>query len=312
MQFVNSYFIRRPAELWNSIWFRKNTAEQVGIFRIALGILVLAILLISFPNWERFYGANGILPPDEVPPSFMGLSWSIFTLNDSWLYLWSLYAIALVATISFILGFHARISTILLFLIYASMLHRNTYLVNGQDQIITMLLFFSMFAPLGANYSLDAYMQHKGKKRQKPKLRSIWPIRLMQLSVALVYVFSAPAKLFDDVMWRNGQALYWVSQSDRWFRFPDAELFNSLPLSWFLTYTTLFVFILFPYLVWFSKTRWLFLGGIALIHFNMLILMAPSVFWFNLSMLVSFILFIPPLTMRKFVRWLVLKKTQIS
>jgi len=289
---------KKAGKLWNKVWFSKQTTEPAGIFRIALGIFVLIILLISIPNWERFYGAEGSLPTEEVPKAFEKVSWSIFTWSDSLVYLWGLYALAILASITFILGLFTRTSTIILFIIYSSMLHRNTYLVNGQDQIVTMLLFFSMFAPLGVSYSLDAF-----KKGLKPEQKSIWAIRLIQVSIAMVYLFSGPAKLFNGPKWRTGHAVYWISQSDRWFRFPDWGLFHNIPLSIILTYTTLLFFILFPYLVWFDRTRWIMLVGASFIHIGNMVVLASSVFWFNLIMLVAFILFIPPLTMRKAVGW---------
>ena len=46
----------------DDFWFGQSTTEALGVLRIALGLFVLHILVISFPNWQRFYGDNATMP----------------------------------------------------------------------------------------------------------------------------------------------------------------------------------------------------------------------------------------------------------
>ena len=216
---------------------------------------------------------------------------------------------SIIAAITFLIGLWTRLTTIVLFIIFVSMLHRNIDLINGQDQVVTMLLFFSVFAPLGDSFSVDTLVRHRRHSRvsAKPfvqKLKPIWSLRLMQISVAFIYLFSAPAKYLGDTAWRDGSALYYVSLSDRWFRFPDIHFFHNTSLSMVLTFGTLIIQLTFVLFVWFSKTRPFALTGIVLLHFSLLVFMAPSVFFFNLVLLVSFILFIPPATIERLLKHL--------
>lgn len=287
-----------PYKLWNQFWFKKEPVYQLAIFRIALGLFVLLILVISFPNWQRFYGPQGSLPYEALKEAYQGYNWSLFALSEKTWWTWALYAAAVFASITVTIGFKTRISTILLFTLYASMLHRNPFLINGQDQVATMLLFFSCFAPLGTSYSLDEFLKrfkpyNLNPDSLKPKLESIWGTQLMQVSITIIYIFSGPAKYLDDITWRNGSAIYYVSLSDRWFRFPQVDIFHSELASTILTFGTLIAEIAFPIFVWFKITRPFVLLGIAGLHFSLMIFMSVSVFYFNLMMLVSFILFIP-------------------
>jgi len=298
--------LKLPFSAWNKFWFRCESTSPLGIFRIVFGIFILVIIVISYPNWERFYGPQGSLPLSSLGESW---SWSIFALTDIEWFVWGVFWVSIVAAVTFLIGFWTRLATIVLFIIFVSMLHRNINLINGQDQVAAMLLFFSIFAPLGDSFSVDALVRHRRHARVSAepfvqKLKPIWSLRLMQISVALIYLFSTPAKYLGDIAWRDGSALYYVSLSDRWFRFPDIYFLHNTSLSMVLTFSTLIIQLAFALFVWFSKTRPFVLIGIIFLHFSLLIFMAPSIFFFNAVLLVSFILFVPPETIEHLLKYL--------
>lgn len=290
--------------LWNEFWFQKEETQTLGVFRVALGILILLILIASFPNWLRFYGPSGLYPDFALRQLGNSYWLSLFSLNQTPYFTWVIFGTAVIATITFIFGFKTRISTIVLFLIYVSLMHQNQFLVNGHDQIIITLLFFAIFAPLGSSISLDKLIRRlknlkNGKNPEKEK-KPRWALRLMQLSIAFLYLFSAPAKWNDDFAWQNGMAIYYVSFSWFWFRFPGVNLLHNQVFSFLTTFGTLITELAFPYLVWFSKTRKYILVAIIVLHISLLFFMTFGIFFFNLAMLVSFILFIPSQTTQKF------------
>ncbi len=290
---------------WDRFWFAEVGTHSLGAMRIALGLFVLQMLICSIPNWQKFYGPEGYLPLKAYIESMNGFADAAIASMLAWsadpLWPWVVFGLGVVSAIALTLGMGTRIATVVLFAVWASLLNRSMTLVNGQDQIVKLLLFFGCFAPLGRSYSWDRWWATKHKQPWS-EVAPIWPMRLMQISIAFVYLFSAPAKWNDDEMWRNGLAIYYVTLSDRWFRFPEVDFFHNVPFSIFATYSALATEMAFPLLVWFKPLRPWVLTAIAALHFGICILLSESVWHFNVAMLISFLIFVDPPVMRRFGR----------
>lgn len=223
-------------------------------------------------RWSVFYWTKGILP-----------------VKTWWL-------AGLLAAVSFTMGCQTRLSTVLLWALQVSMLNRNRLAMNGEDLAFRMLLFYSCFAPLGYCLSIDLWRQRRGSVESMP-LPSIWPVRLLQVNVALVYALSLPQKLVNDPAWRDGTALYWTMMNDTWSRWPGQPVFLGGFLCAALTYGTILAEGLFQILVWFRRTRFWALGAIASTHLGIVFLL-QNITFFSLSMICSFLLFVPASSLR--------------
>jgi hypothetical protein len=278
---------------WNRLWFQTYDPLPAGLFRISLGLLLTAMYLALWPNWARYFALDGVLSLNDptLPP-----------MSDDW---WSLFywlpevpfhlfwVLGLVAALAFTVGWKTRFWTVVLFALETSMIARNRWGINGEDLTGRMLLFYSCFAPLGAAVSVDAWLaRRRARKTEAPAPSSprIWPIRLMQINIAAVYVFSLPAKLRDDVAWLNGEAIYYSVVSNMWSRVPWPQLFYG-PLSTFMTYFTLVAEASVPLLVWFSRTRPFVVAAIASLHLGIAI-MLKNVTFFSLTMVCGLFVFV--------------------
>ncbi len=295
------------AGAWDRFWFAPRPVATLGAFRVLFGGFILLILVISYPSWDAFYGPAGYLSFDALAEPYTGYSWSLFALSEQPALTWAIFWLGALAAVAFTAGFWTRSATIALFLVFLSMLHRNPYLTNGQDQVATMLLFLSCFAPLGLSMSMDEIMARRrlaglATGSAVPTVQPLWSWRLMQVSIALIYLFAAPTKYLDDTAWRDGTAIYYLSLSDRWFRFPDAGIFHADAVSVALTFGSLVIELAFPLLVWFSRTRPIMIVAVTGFHLIMMVVMSVGVFFFNLLMLVSFVLFVQPQTIERLVR----------
>ena len=123
----------------------------------------------------------------------------------------------------------------------------------------------------------------------------------MQVSIALIYLFSGPTKFLDGVAWRDGTAIYYISLSERYFRFTQVDFLHNILLSIYTTYATLIIEVLFPFLIWFRQTRGIILILIALLHIFIAVLMGEYIFHFNIVTLISLILFVPSSRMRNLI-----------
>ncbi|EAZ90209.1 HTTM domain-containing protein [Crocosphaera chwakensis] len=290
-------------------WFAKESTLSLGVFRIVFGLVILNILLLSYFHWNEYYGVNGIISLDRFINArggwFLASFKSIFALSNKTQFVWIVYGLGLVVNFCFILGLGTRIATILLYIIWFSICNRNSAIIDGKDVVIQMLLFYSCFAPLGNSLSVDNIFRskllskHRNTLRYIPPKQSVWSLRLLQFSIAFIYPFSAIDKLYSDIAWREGSIMYYISLYDAWFRFTDVELFHNYFLSLITTYSSLMLEFLFPILVWFKQTKYWILSIMLLFHVSIAIVMNEFVLQFSMVMLISYILFIDPETMKK-------------
>jgi len=272
-------------------WFAERACESLAVWRVAFGLYFLGILLMSVPNWARFYGPEGTYPVALLRSEGAHV-WTVFALSDSSLWLWSIFFLLVAAASCFTFGLFTRLSCAVLFVGQSSMMTRNIYMVNGQDQVAAVLLFFACFAPLNGAFSLDRRRQ---KKPQFGEIQTAWALRLMQLTFAGIYLFCGPTKWPS---WSDGNAIYYISLSHAWFRFPGEAVFRSHELSQTLSYATVCLETLFPFLVWIRTLRPWLLAAMALMHLTIMVLLSAAVFYFNLVMLVGLLLFVDGRAMR--------------
>lgn len=63
--------------------------------------------------------------------------------------------------IYFILGYYTKLNTFLVWLFTISLHNRNIFVLHGGDLYQRCILFFAMFLPLGACYSIDNILEKK-------------------------------------------------------------------------------------------------------------------------------------------------------
>jgi len=279
---------------WEKVWFSRFDPSSVGIFRISLGVLLLIYLLAFYPNWDRYYSADGVLSLDQMdPPRTHQDKVSVFYWTEAVMPVAAWWWIGFGGAVLFTIGYQTRAATILLFVLINSMAHRNRMAVNGEDLVFRMLLFYGCFGPLSEAFSVDRWLRvRRNRDEDEECLPLIWPVRLMQINICLIYLISLPNKLVDDAAWLNGTAIYWTVTNDLWSRFPWPRLFYGGMLSSLFTYGTILVEGLFPILVWFRRTRYIALFSIASLHLGIAIFL-QNVTFFTLSMVCSFWLFVP-------------------
>jgi hypothetical protein len=286
---------KRIAAWWSEVWFQRVDPASAGLFRICIGLLFFAMWACLYTNWEAYYGLNGVQSlTDSSLPQTAEDSWSVFYWTSGIVPLRLFWWAGLLAALGFTIGFQTRLCTIALYVLQTSMIHRNRWVANGEDLVFRMVLFYSCFAPLNHAFSLDKWLDDKKPlaKRAFAQWPRIWPLRLIQVTIALIYVISLPNKLADDVAWSNGTAIYLSVVSNLWSRCPFPSLFYGW-LSHVLTYATVLIEGSFPILVWFRKTKLPAIAAIVALHVG-IALMLKNVTFFSLSMACSVSIFLPP------------------
>jgi hypothetical protein len=256
----------------------------------------MAMFLCLYNPWNRYFALDGVLSfTDKSLPILKDESWSIFYWTRNFLPVQAIWWLGFLAAVGFTLGTMTRLSTILLLIVQSSMIQRNRWVANGEDLVFRMLLLYACFATLDNAYSLKRWLDLRRRSPSEPLPEPLtvsgWPIRLMQINIALIYVISLPNKLTDDVAWLNGHAIYLSIVSNLWSRFPWPALFYNGLLSTLFTYGTVLTEGLFPILIWFPKTRRYALAGIASLHLGIALIL-KNVTFFSLAMDCGFLVFL--------------------
>jgi hypothetical protein len=199
-------------------------------------------------------------------------------------------------------GFFSRIMAVLAYLIAVSYANRITPGVYfGLDRINCLLAMYLMLGPCGARYSLDRIWRlRRGAPAEAPQSTAAnLAIRLLQLHMCIIYLFSGLGKLQGQSWW-SGDAM-WISSAIPEYQYllDMTWLVNYPRIVTILTHVTVFWELSYCALVWPRLTRpWVLLLAI-LVHAG--IALSFGMPTFGLVMLIGNLAFVSPETVRSWV-----------
>jgi Vitamin K-dependent gamma-carboxylase len=286
-------------------WFGAIDLRPAGLFRIALGCTSIAAVLDLGPALFDLLSDDGVMPRSALLGGIARYNrFSIFDLaGPKWL-LAALWLATLFALFCFIVGYRTRLATVASFFLVTGLHERNLQVFDGADNVIRVMLFWSMFIDLGGRFSVDAEIRMRAKA---PPRDSGWafPVRMAQLQFAWIYLDSVIWK-FQGQYWHKGEALRFALGLNHLFtRTLGARLFDA---RWFIvpaSYSTLGIEAAFLFLVfapfWQPKLRAVgLLSGLGL-HGGIWLLM--NVGNFSYVMLSCYPLFFEPAWGERVVEW---------
>lgn len=189
--------------------------RSLAVLRIGLGLLILADLFIRGSDLSIWLSDGGVLPRDVVIDWIGASRWSFYFISGSWLWSVFLFGLAGLAAIAMILGYRTRWATLLSFVLLISLHNRAAMLLQGGDNLLLLLVFWSLFLPLGARLSVDAALIHPDRRPSSPT-----PNRYVSIATAAillqamsVYFFSAFLKSGDE-WYQDGTAIYYALHLD--------------------------------------------------------------------------------------------------
>ena len=288
------------AGAWNRFFYSEMDARPLALMRIAYAVLLLINMLVLAPDLVMWFSEDGVLPllasRQIVDPD----TWTLFSLlPTSTSVLWACYLVCLAQIVLLGLGIWPRIQAACLFVWLISFQHRFIILFDGEDALFRLMVFFFIFAPIGDFYSVDAWWARRRGKVPPP--RAVWPLRLIQIEISLIYVSTVLLKLIGHD-WVSGDALYYVSRLDDLYgHFPVPRfVFESMLLVRMLSWSVLLVEGVTPFVLWFRETRRTALVIAFAFHFATD--WAMNLFLFQWLMMVGLLSFTVPAD------WVVLKR----
>ncbi len=225
--------------------------RTLAVMRIGIAISILVDLWMRARDLEAHYSDRGIFPLSMIDgatfPSFFHMSdLSIHVLNGSAWYQGMLFVVAAGLALLLLVGYHTRVVTVGSWLLLVSMQTRNPLVMTGGDTLLRMLVFWGMFLPLGARYSIDSAMNVSLTKRRS-RIADVATFAMM-VQVLCMYFMSGLLKSHD--MWHvDGSAVYYALSLDMLTTRTGQMLLDFPTLLRGLTFFTLFLELAAPAIV---------------------------------------------------------------
>jgi hypothetical protein len=177
--------------------------RSLACFRVALGAVVCADAVLRTRDVRLMLAPDGMFPL-AVLREFFGdrWTWSLALLVDATWWGGAVLALQAVAGIALAAGWGTRLAAITAWVAVVSMVRRTAPAANAGDDWLCCLLFWGMFLPLGAAWSVDA--RRRGRAAPFPTLCSPATVALV-LQIAAVYLSAGTAKL--NPTWLSGSAV---------------------------------------------------------------------------------------------------------
>ena len=235
--------------------------RSLALFRVAIGLLLLADLVFRWPTMIEMCTDEGMVTRKlsfEYYQATLGqfwnyVIWSFYWISGSSVFAKLLFVISGVFAFMLLIGKWTRVATIGCWAMWISLHVRNPFVITSGDFLLKMTLFWSIFLPLGATWSMDSL------KRAGQNLPSGYPGMsfaslatvgyILQLMIS--YLFPGIEKLND--VWFRGEAMAYVLRLDIYITEFGRSLLEYGGLLTFTSWATLFAEVV---LIWTLLFKW--------------------------------------------------------
>src|ERR1051326_3713929 len=200
--------------------------RSLALFRIGIAVFVLYDLISRSFDLTAHYTDSGVMPRRWAFQYFAGsplyqawnpASLSIHFLTGTAIGVVGIFLIHAAAAVALLLGYRTRLAAFVVWFFVSSLHARNALVLSVGDDVARVMLFFSIFLPLGDRFSLDAAR----KSQSSPAFYVSAASAIYYLQFICIYFFSALLK--SGAEWRTeGTALYYAFNIDQ-FALPVAK-----------------------------------------------------------------------------------------
>lgn len=291
--------LKNLVSAWNKFFFEEKPTEGIALFRIVWFGLIFTYFLFDTGNIWDFYGAEAIVSLRTARSEFPFVHLNIFNLfqhnNNVTLGLFILYGVALFCSM---IGLFTRYSIIVAFILMTSFHQRNIWLLSSAEVLMRTITIYLIFSPCGHSLSVDSLLGRFFKEFRKKKVWPVWSLRLIQIQLSVVYLWTFWHKLKGET-WFDGSAVYYATRLESMTNFTVPYFLNSV---WFLkisTWGTLFIEFALGALIWIKEFRKPLIYAGIIFHLGIEYMM--SIPFFELLMISLLINFFTPEELKAFV-----------
>ena len=273
--------------------FPAETDNWLAALRLGLGLQITLYSLSLRNDWNYLLsGTNNGLINRNLPEALLSvkshvvprLGWLVALGAHAGLHEKTVLSVAwiclLAAGCGLLVGLACRFSAVLAWFLHLCAAKSAGFLSYGVDNFMTIGLFYLMLSPLPDRYSLDWRLRKSRPKNQQ--LLGFWR-RVLQFHLCLIYFFSGLTKCLGSGWWDGSNI--WRSLIRSPFNVVDPEIL----VRWKYLFPVAGIFICvleigYPFLIWNSKTRKVWLICICAVHAG--IGLAMGIYLFALIMIV--------------------------
>ena len=188
--------------------------RTLALFRVALSSVICVDLIRRLGlDLVAFHTGLGVLPGGYLLETDSVWRLNLMLINEQPWFAGLFLTVTLMAALAVLVGYRTRLASVILFVLMGSIVNRNPMILIGGDILILCLLFWAMWLPLGARWSVDAALSTTPPPAAN--LHRSWASAGLLMQVMSVYFFSAILKNGAD-WWPDGLAVYYTVELDRY------------------------------------------------------------------------------------------------
>ncbi|MDG4863658.1 HTTM domain-containing protein [Streptomyces sp. T-3] len=266
-----------------------------AVVRIGVSGLFLLNLLREAGHADRLWGPGSPYTPELFHASVEARGGGRLSWWYTWLgtqspdFFWAAYALAVVVSALYLLGWHTRLTAVLFAFVVAGFYMRSGVANSGFELLSLLFANYLVLCASGRRWSLDARRAARTtpapvgpyeelRRRVVTALHNAG-LALLAFQVMAVYTTAAFYKI-RGTSWRDGSALYYALRLDEFATFPELSNWLSTQGNWLavLAYVTVFSQVLFPALVFTPRLKYAVLVVMLGTHLGIGLLMALPMF----------------------------------
>jgi hypothetical protein len=284
---------------WDRFFFTPKPTEGIALFRIIWCAMLALSFLFEIQNIHDFYGPHSLISLKTVKEQFSSVHMNIFNLfHSGYEAVYIILTIYGLALISAMLGFYTRSSLLIILICLTSIHQRNIWLLSSSELLIRSITILLVCAPCGHSLSLDSLLGRKYLDFRRPRDWAPWALRLIQIQVSVVYLWTVWHKLKGDT-WFDGTALYYATRLESMTNFPVPFLLDSMAFLMLATWGAIITELALGILVWFKEFRKPVIMAGIIFHVSIEYMM--SIPFFEIVMITLLLNFYTPEEYRNFV-----------
>ncbi|QHY96679.1 Sporulation-delaying protein SdpB [Streptomyces sp. S4.7] len=299
----------RGRRLYALLTERPLSLYATAALRIGYGLLYLGFLLREFPHRDEIWGPGSPWTPELAAQLYDQTGWaSILALSDSRTYFELCYALAVVTSALFALGWRTRAVSVLFALVVASFHSRSIFMTDGGDNLILLMAFYLVLTACGRRWSLDARRAArdgaKGDGRTTTPTGQLRYARIMLVTVlhncGLIVIAVQVCFLYGSAglykvqggTWGSGTAMHYVLNLDLFRPWPGlSQIADEQTVLLAITgYATVLLQVAFPFVL-FGRLKYPVLTALLGMHIGIAVLMGLPLF--SGAMIVADLVFLP-------------------
>lgn len=175
--------------------------RSLALFRMGLGLLIIADMLLRARNFGFYYTDDGVVPAELAARHTADHAISVYFLTSDPYAIAALFVLQALVGLSLAIGYRTRAATVCSFLFVVSLDHHNPFVLSYADTLFRLLLFWAIFLPLGERWSVDAVHSDGLSRRSVGGIAAAFAL----FQMVVMYVVNGVHKL-ESSLWRSGEA----------------------------------------------------------------------------------------------------------